>query len=268
MIKFVTKTTKFLSAFLFLILNYSFIPQNDLPTFRTLSFEEAEKMALKEGKPLFVDFYASWCGPCKWMEESTFQDPEIRRILNEDYIAVKIDIDEFDGFNIKTKYDVRYLPTIMIFQNGRVVERVEETLGISKLSKLLENHKLFTTNRNKQVTNKSPKTIPEAAKSSHKKPNLIQETQLSAGEVAHNFIKSSNGYKLQVGAFAKEEGAITVQTELQKHFVEPITVIQDYIGSKSVTKIYFGHFNTKEDADEYKKKIKAYTKLDAIVMLN
>lgn len=235
--------------------------------FRAGNFEEAEKLAKKEGKPLLVDFYATWCGPCKWMEETTFQDPGVKELMHQEYISVRINIDEFDGYTLKSKYDVRYLPTLLIFNNGRVVERIEETLGVIRLTNLLQTHK-SPSSAKKEVkeVNTNPKEKAKPVASLTTQNQLTSQQSLSEGEIASNFKPSSHVYTLQVGAFSKLDGARKVESELKKHFMDNCEIRNDYIGNQAVNKVFFGSYVTKEDAEEARKKIKNLAKMDAIVI--
>ena len=58
------------------------------------SFEEALKEAQRQGKPLFVDFYATWCVPCKKMEKTVFTQPEVGTYFNERFISLQLDAEK------------------------------------------------------------------------------------------------------------------------------------------------------------------------------
>ncbi|MBN4070769.1 thioredoxin [Olleya sp. AH-315-F22] len=77
-----------------------------------------EETVLKSDKPVMVDFWAAWCGPCRMV------GPVIEQI-SEDYagkaIVGKVDVDANQEF--AAKYGVRNIPTVLVFQNGEVVSR-------------------------------------------------------------------------------------------------------------------------------------------------
>ncbi|MCH1548234.1 MAG: thioredoxin [Flavobacteriaceae bacterium] len=79
------------------------------------SFEET---VLKSDKPVLVDFWAAWCGPCRMV------GPIIDEI-SDDYagkaIVGKVDIDSNQEF--AAKYGVRNIPTVLVFNNGELVDR-------------------------------------------------------------------------------------------------------------------------------------------------
>jgi len=103
--------------------------------------EAAKHKAQAAGKLIMVDFWADWCSPCKWMDEQTFNRPEVANYLNDNYISVRVNIDNLDGIAYKTQYDIRFLPTIMILDpGGKVVRKYEESMAPSKLLRVLKNH--------------------------------------------------------------------------------------------------------------------------------
>ena len=77
-----------------------------------------EETVLKSDKPVLVDFWAAWCGPCRMV------GPIIEQI-SEEYadkaVVGKVDVDANQEF--AAKYGVRNIPTVLVFQNGEVVGR-------------------------------------------------------------------------------------------------------------------------------------------------
>ena len=96
--------------------------KSPVTTIEWLSYDEGLLKAKKEGKHLFVDFTAKSCGWCRKMEKTTFVEPEIVKLLNNDFVAVKVWGDSknelnIDGYkiterNLTTKdFKVRGYPT-------------------------------------------------------------------------------------------------------------------------------------------------------------
>ncbi|MEN9489374.1 MAG: thioredoxin [Bacteroidota bacterium] len=77
-----------------------------------------EEVVLKSAKPVLVDFWAAWCGPCRMV------GPVIEEIATEyegKAVVGKVDVDANQEF--AAKYGVRNIPTVLVFQNGEVVGR-------------------------------------------------------------------------------------------------------------------------------------------------
>lgn len=81
------------------------------------TWEEALAKAKKTNKLLFVDAYATWCGPCKMMDKNVFTKEEVGKYYNQNFIPVKVDVDSKTGKPISTKYKVTAMPTYL-FVNG------------------------------------------------------------------------------------------------------------------------------------------------------
>ena len=76
-----------------------------------------EAQVLKSGKPVLVDFWAEWCGPCKMIGPSL---EEISDELGDAVNIVKLNID--DHPDTPTKYGVRGIPTMILFKDGEVAD--------------------------------------------------------------------------------------------------------------------------------------------------
>ena len=59
-----------------------------------MTFEEAVEKSKAEKRKIFIDVYTGWCGWCKVMDKNTFPDPEIAKLLNEDFYPVKFDAEQ------------------------------------------------------------------------------------------------------------------------------------------------------------------------------
>lgn len=88
------------------------------------TWDEALALAKQENKLIFLDVYATWCGPCKRLKANTFPDPEVGRLYNGNFINVMIDGEKGEGPELRRKYGVRGYPTLMFIDHeGNVVER-------------------------------------------------------------------------------------------------------------------------------------------------
>lgn len=80
-----------------------------------ITSENFEKEVLESNKPVLIDFYATWCGPCKMMSPIV---EEIAKELEGKIKVFKVDTDEEQDLAIK--YGIMSIPTFMVFKNGKV----------------------------------------------------------------------------------------------------------------------------------------------------
>ena len=91
--------------------------------FRHISFAEAQKAARQEKKLIFVDFYTSWCGPCKHMANTVFPQKAVGDFMNDKFVCVKYDAEKEEADLVKRSNVLAY-PTFIIFNaDGTEVNR-------------------------------------------------------------------------------------------------------------------------------------------------
>lgn len=91
---------------------------------------------INQDKPVLIDFYADWCGPCK------IQAPilhELKQKLGEAVLIIKIDVDK--NQRIAAQYGIRSIPTLMIFKNGEPKWRHAGVMQSDELESVISQNK-------------------------------------------------------------------------------------------------------------------------------
>jgi len=216
---------------------------------------EARQRAKAEGKMLLIRFHAHWCTPCVWMEQTSFKDPEILHILDKNYIHLIVDIEESVSYDLKKLYEIKYLPTILIFDTeGQMLERIEQTLTPRKMKDVLEKHTLsvfYFSQINQKNT--SPKVI--------QKQMTENRSNITSGN--KNEIKL---VRLQAGVFENYHKVADMVDMLRQKSSCSILVQNALMGDKVVFKIILGDFNSSEEALHVKEKLLKETGIDCILL--
>ena len=125
---------KSILTFIAAILSFSIFAQGI--QFSEGSWAEIKAKAKAEKKYIFVDAYAVWCGPCKWMAKEVFTDAKVGETYNKQFVSYKFDMEKGEGLDFAKEYKVRAYPTLVYFNpEGEMVHKV---VGAQQVDALLE----------------------------------------------------------------------------------------------------------------------------------
>ncbi len=106
---------------------------------KTINQEQFDELVLNADKPVLVDFYADWCGPCKILSP-TIEELAQDKKYSDKYYFYKVNVDT--AFNISERYSIQYIPTIIVFKDGEEITRnsgvVEKDYIVDMLKQGLE----------------------------------------------------------------------------------------------------------------------------------
>lgn len=92
---------------------------------------------IAQNDPTLVDFYATWCGPCKAMAPTV---DKLSSVLDSRATVIKLDIDNREHREIVSRYNIVSVPTFIIFRNGEVLWRESGVMPYERLEEAVRRH--------------------------------------------------------------------------------------------------------------------------------
>ncbi len=102
---------------------------------KKISDASFEQDVLQSGKPVLLDFWAEWCGPCRALTPIL---EEIAEEYSDDIVIAKLNVDE--NPNVASRYGIMSIPTLMLFKNGEVEATKMGLLSKSQLVAFIESN--------------------------------------------------------------------------------------------------------------------------------
>ncbi len=103
--------------------------------FQKLSTAQALTKAKKENKKVFIDVYAVWCGPCKYLTNSVFIDVALGAYMNEHFVCIKIDGEQGEGEKMMEEFSIDAFPTMLFLDADRKL--LKKIVGAYEADELL-----------------------------------------------------------------------------------------------------------------------------------
>lgn len=97
---------------------------------KVITSQNFEEEVLKSEKPIIIDFWATWCGPCMR------QGPIVEELAEEGYQVGKVDVDKEPG--LAQQFRIMSIPTLLIFKNGQEAHRLVGLTSKEDLKKLMD----------------------------------------------------------------------------------------------------------------------------------
>ena len=234
--------------------------------FSNSDWDISKEKAIKESKLYFVDFDASYCATCRNMDQSTYMDPILAKYMQDNVVALRLDVQDFDGVMWSQQYEVEALPTMLVFDNdGKLVKRL---VGYQSASDLLKEFKAAQVE--KTVTKTNISIAPAVADQPMVKPNSTAKTSTTTTNQNNSYInnylepapspsglglyeiavrkQASKGYSVQVGVYSSYETVLEQAESMRQLFKNKTIIHIDEVDGKVVYKLMLGSFDSRRDA--------------------
>jgi thiol-disulfide isomerase/thioredoxin len=111
--------------------------QNQSIQFENGTWQQIKDKATAEKKLIFIDCYTTWCGPCKWMETTTFTNDTVADYFNQHFVCTKFDMEKGEGLTLRTQYNIHRYPNLLFIDaQGKLMHRAASAYDVTSLMAL------------------------------------------------------------------------------------------------------------------------------------
>jgi len=246
-----------------LFVSAAMIANNGPQLFHQGGFLGAKKQASEEGKFQMIEFVAKWCLPCKHMDQNTFNNSNLISYMDDHFVSAKVDIDDFDGFALKQKYNIRFLPSILVLdEDGKVIARYEEAMGPEALkkhlSKVVAKHPKPKANPVRQQRMK--KTTPQQKLKEPVKTVIKPEANESSVQIPEQVepektVFITDKVVLQFGVFSSLSNAENLYDQISEYLPSTPEMKPIQRDNKTLYALRYGPFTDIVEAEELKEEL-------------
>lgn len=233
------------------------------------NLNDALAKAKAENKLVFIDAYASWCGPCKMMAAKIFPIEEVGKYYNSNFVNLKLDMETTENLEIAKKYAVKAYPTYLFLNtDGEVIHRAiggmpaEDFIKVAKTAGDTENNAMALTKKIK-TGDRSAETLKKYIElNPYDKGNEVlineyftslkdeEKTSKDAWEMFSQFVKDTKSESFQYflknrKAYEAKIGIIEVKNKIQNIIMTAYyTDRENYESLKSIDPVIFQESKT------------------------
>lgn len=248
--------------------------------FAEASWENSKAKAMQEGKLYFVDFDASYCATCRNMDASTYMDDRLAQYMQEKVVALRVDVQDFDGVMWSQQYEVEALPTMLIFDaDGNLVKRLVGYKSAKDLISEFEGVPLPTktstaaapaTTTPQPIAPDQPmvrptpstpappspvNTAPTASAPTKQAPEVPQPSGMGLYEVEVRK-QASQGFGVQVGVYSSYETVLAQASKFKSKYTKRTLIHIDQYNGSVVYKLLLGTFNSRREASYFRNSLR------------
>ena len=199
------------------------------------TYKEALAVAQEEGKLIFVDAYAVWCGPCKRMSNQVFPREDVGAFHNENFVNLKLDMERGEGKKFGREFPVSSYPTLLyIDPDGELLQRV---VGAQSPENLIKQGQLAL-----RKTDKS-ETYAKRYQDGERDPAFVLKyitTLNKAGKpslaVANEFLRENREHGAKEIQAIIYEGTVQADSRVFAFFIEQRSALESTYGAAAVAK--------------------------------
>ena len=210
-------------------------------TFTKGNWQEVLAKAKAENKPIFVDFYAEWCGPCKFMAKNVFTDAEVAEYYNQHFISVKIDAEKEEPELVRASKIEAY-PSLYYFSpDGNLINKnigsLDKTRFIAFGKKVIEGQAVI-------------KQIPTLKARYEANPNNV--------EAAKNYLLALAQTDAGIEASNIASRYLATQSDAQLHEEANWAIIQKFVSNSDSREFQYVLNNAQAFAAKYGKSLEEF----------
>jgi thiol-disulfide isomerase/thioredoxin len=217
-------------------------------------------------RPYMIVFESPDCLPCQWMDNQTFENAQVAGFIEQNLIAVKVNIRTEEGKSLIKKHRLTQLPTMIIFDKNDIEKgRLDEPVNARGMLDFIRRYAINVNGTKPLVNTAKPNDYQAEAVAA-----LVPQESPASPTVdtpARRVNASSPGgtFSIQIGAFATKTAAYEVMGRLNDKYATAATIYPGFTNGKNWYKVSIGVFHSRQEANDFKFKMRGEGFSDAFV---